>query len=260
MRTSLFLVLFILIRPNLCSQQKNSFLEFSTGIKNMQLIDYNTSPLNYQGNLFSASLAHTDISDKRQSTFRISGVLGNLFNETNNQNSTSNFKSLAIDYKELYQINGLSTNRVHIKIGGYINTFMNQRENKALLNSSKGIEVFSTLFANLKTTFLMNHKKITSNKIVFDFNYGLVNVSYRNGFAYINQSPILNDENFFEDYSFRFFSGLRIQSNLAYLWQLKTSNAIKLAYRWDVLKTADKTINYQIASHHLALTFYFKLK
>lgn len=260
MRTSLILVLFMLISPNLCSQQKKSFLEFSTGIKNMQLTDFNTSPLNYQGNLFSVSVAHTDISIKRQSTFRISGALGNLLNETNNQNSTSKFKSLAIDYKELYQINSLSTNRVNIKIGGYINTFMNQRENQALLNSSKGIEVFSTLFANLKTTFLVGKKKITSNKIVFDINYGLVNASYRNGFATINQSPILNDVNFFDDYSFRFFSGLRIQSNLAYLWQLKTTNVIKLTYKWDVLKTTDKTINYQIASHHLALTFYFKLK
>lgn len=252
--------IFLISSANILCQNKKSYLEFSLGISKISFTDFSTSPLTYSGNPFLVSLEHTDISNKRQSSIRFSGAFGNFINDFNNQTSTSSFAAYEISYVELYHLDFLSSNKTHTKIGGHFNGLAIQRNNPSLLNSSKGIDVFANLFGTIQTSFKFKNKSGDYNSLLFQIDIGTVNTSYRNGFTNVNQSSVLNDENFFEGYQLNFFDDSRFKANISYVWQLQSKNGLELSYNYEILKTNQIAHNFRMRSHQLRFVFHFLLK
>tara|TARA_R110002126_G_scaffold290356_1_gene447130 strand:- start:9118 stop:9945 length:828 start_codon:yes stop_codon:yes gene_type:complete len=239
---------------------KKTFLEFSIGFSKASFSDFATSPLVYRGNPLNLMLAHTDVDTQRLSRFGVNYAFGNFSNDFNNQNSVSQFKSLILSYAELYAIGFLNSNRLNIKIGPHLNTSANFRENEQLFNGSKGIEIIGTLFGSINATFIINKNSLPIKELFFNADIGLINSAFRNGYAYVGQGAVLNNDDFFDGYQFSVFSGARFSTQLGYTSHLKNHNSIRISYLWDAYRTSNDINNFQMAYHTLRLTFLFNLK
>lgn len=239
---------------------KKTFLEFSIGLSNAGFSDFATSPLVYSGTPLNLMLAHTDLDTQRLSRFGVNYAFGNFSNDFNNQNSVSQFKSLTLSYSELYAIDFLNSNRLNIKIGPHLNTSANFRENEQLFNGSRGIEIIGTLFGSINATFIFNKNSLSIKELFFNAHIGLINSAFRNGYAYVGQGAVLNNDNFFEGYQFSLFSGARFSTQLGYTSHLKNHNSIRISYIWDAYRTSNDMNNFQMVYHTLRLTFLFNLK
>lgn len=189
---------------------KYSFLEFSMGLSYAHFTDFAISPLRYQGTPFYLSVGHQTRGTQRESLTNFSYVFGRFTNETGTENSESNFKSISLSLKELYRLNFLSSENRSIKAGGHFNTTANFRENKQLFNSSEGVEIIGNLFGTMSSSFYFNTASKNSKELFFNVDVGIVNANYRNPFAYVNDSPVLNDANFFEDYTLNIFFRIQV--------------------------------------------------
>ncbi len=227
------------------------------GVGQASFTDFATSPLSYKGNPMDIGLAHGDVSETRVSRIGFNYAFGNFSNDYNNQNAISKFKSLTFSYSELFKVSFLSTQKLNVKMGGHFNVTTNFRTNEELLNSSEGLDIIGTLFGSVNTCFSLNTNK---KELFFNADLGLMNGSYRNGFAYVNQGAILNNDDFFDGYLRSIFSGYRISSNIGYTSYLKNYNAIRISYLWDAYRTSNDTNKYQMVYHTLKLSFLFNLK
>ncbi|HKL39286.1 MAG TPA: hypothetical protein VJ894_01340, partial [Cryomorphaceae bacterium] len=159
-------------------------------------------------------------------------------------------------------------------VGGQFNATANHRENAALFNNDEGVDLISTLFASAKGTLDLSRKEEKSKKFLFvnytlkkrvrqlsyHLNVGVVNSSYRNGFAYISPAAPLNEDDFFADYEFRVFKGFRLNSSLDYTIYLQNKNAVQFSYVWDAYRTGGHHDNFEMAAHILKVTLLFGLK
>jgi hypothetical protein len=239
---------------------KPAFLEFSIGLSSASFTDFATSPIKYSGYPLDVMLAHTEINTKRTSRFGLNYIFGNFFNDFNSQNSKSQFKSITMSYSELFRVGFLSANKLNTKIGGHLNTTANLRQNERLFNSSKGIEVIGTLFGSINTTLNMSKTKFLKRELFFNADIGLINSSYRNGYAYVGQGALLNNDDFFDGYQFSLFSGARFSTQLGFTGYLKNSNAIQVSYLWDAYRTTRDANNFQMAYHTIRLICFLNLK
>jgi hypothetical protein len=107
-----------------------------------------------------------------------------------------------------------------------------------------------------KFLFFKWNKPARKRNLSFQFNIGVLNGAYRNGYAYSGQSAVLNDPKLFDDYQFN-LSGFRMSSALDYKIFLKNKNAIKLSYLWDAYKTGSDFETFEMAHHTFKFTFMF---
>jgi hypothetical protein len=256
---ALFTLVFIVTNV-CCLAQSKSFVDFSAGLSYAHFSDFATSPLKFEGSPLYLSIGHQNRSVKRESSIHLGFVFGQFTHETGNEFSKSDFNSLTLQYLELYRLNFLSAEDRSIKAGFQFNTTANFRQNDQLFNSSKGVEFISNLMGSVACSFYFNNSSPKAKELYFNFHTGLVNANYRNPFAYVNDSPVLNDESFFEGYNFNMFSGYRFQAGLGLLWHLKTTNALSLSYVWDAYNTGEGQRSFQMAYHILKFTFHFNLK
>lgn len=237
-----------------------AYLEIAIGMQFSTFRDFATSPLFYEGRPIYVSLSHIDIDAKRESGFRFSYAFGKFDNQIESNSSINKVNTLAINYTELFEIPRLSNSRFNFKIGGQVNAIANIRDNESFGNNSDGFEIITNLFGSVKGTLDMNRNQSKQKtNLAFGLHIGLVNTSYRNGFIYTRQSPLLNQDNINDGYVFRFFSGYRINSSLDYSFWLKNGNAIQLSYWWNIYKTGGANA-FEMATHLLKLSLLFNLK
>ena len=237
--------------------------------------DFATSPLIYSGPSLSSSRFQISMDKQRETEWGSTLAVGLFGSNFNNHTSSSIVLSPAIYYSELYELEKLRGDKLNVKVGGLLNVTSNLRFNQGLLNNSVAIEVNPTLFGSIKGTLNVSRKSERTKKFLF-FNYkldkrkkslalrwntGLINSSYRNGYAYVGQSAPLNDLNVFDGYQFKVFSGFRVSSSLDYtLYSRKTTNAVQISYIWDAYKTGGGFDKFEMAQHAIRLTLLFNTK
>lgn len=237
--------------------------------------DYATSPLTYTGLTLSSSRFSISMDEYRETESGTSMTFGAFGNTFNDHGSTSITISPSLYYSELYSLPKFSISKFNLKVGGMMNVTSNIRINEGLLNNAIGFEIIPTLFGSVKGTLDVSRKETRSKKflffkytlekrrksLAFRFNTGLINASFRNGYAYSGQAFLLNEPDPFDDYQFKIFSGYRLSSSIDYtLYSRKTTNAVQFSYIWDAYKTGGDFESFEMAQHALRVTLLFNTK
>lgn len=247
------------------------YLNISIGYNAIRFRDFATSPLMYSGLGQTVSLSHRKANRSREREWGIALSNGNASNIFNEHNATSALRRVDFNYSRLYRINALSATKFNTKIGGLFNVMANTRVNPSLQNNALGLEIIPTLFASVKSEKDISRKAEKAGKFLFikyrlkevkraislRTNVGIVNSSYRNGYAYIGQSQIVNDAKLFDGYEFRIFSGFRIGTTLDFTKYLRNNNAVQFSYVWDALKTGSSFEKFEMSSHLFRVTLMF---
>ena len=246
---------------NTPSTSRPTYLVVSTGVQPSIFRDVATSPLFYIGNATHIALAHKDLDDKRESSFRLSYAFGDFHSKSAQEKTVSDVRIFALNYLEFFQLNKFSSSKVNLKIGGQLNTSAILRDNPTLGNNGDGFDLVATLFGSVKAMIDANRKtNKLPKKLTIGLHIGLINSSYRNGFIYTRQSPLLNQDNITDGYAFRLLSGFRLNSSVDYTISLRNRNALQLTYQWDAFRIGDKVAKFEMASHLLQASLLFNLK
>lgn len=251
-----------------------AYLNIAVGLNSSNFRDFATSPLIYSGKPLYTALSHIDMDEKRESHFTLFYSFGKYKSNFNQHASESKVNTFSFNYLELFQLKKLSSSKLNIKIGGQLNSTFNHRENIELFNNSEAADIITTLFGTAKATidlsrFEDKNKKFLFNKykaskrmrtLSYTLNVGLVNSSFRNGFAYTSPSAPLNEDDFFAGYELQFFKGFRLNTALDYTVFLHNKNAIQFSYIWDAYRTGWHHDNFEMAAHIFKLSLLFGLK
>lgn len=237
--------------------------------------DFATSPLTYTGITIGSGGFKISVDEERETRWGTPFSVGFYGIDFNDHTSASTVISISPYYSELYRLNALSSDKLNLKVGGMLQVTLNVRTNPDFQNNGLGLEVIPTLFGSVKGTLDVS-REVAKNKkflffkytlekrrksLAFRLNTGLVNASYRNGYAYSGQSFLVNDDQLFDDYQFKVFSGFRMSSSLDYtLYSRKTTNAVQISYVWDAFKTGGDLDTFEMAQHGLRLTLLFNTK
>lgn len=255
-------------------ESRPAYLSIALGLNISNFRDFATSPLIYSGRPFYTSLSHIDLDEKRESNLSLSYAFGTYKTDFNKHTSESKVHTVSLNYLELFALKKISRSKTNIKIGGQLNSTVNFRDNSELFNNSEGLDVISTLFGSAKATFDLSRTEEKQLKFLFiDYkvdkrirhlsymvNIGLINSSYRNGFAYTPPSVPLNEDDFFAGYEFQIFRGFRLNTSLDYTIFLHNKNAIQFSYIWDAYTTGGHHDNFEMAAHILKFSLLFGLK
>lgn len=252
----------------------NTDITFTLGRTSANIRDFATSPLTYYGTGLYFSIGKKKYNDQYEKDLRLDYFSSSLVNITNRHTSISEIKTISALYSKQYKIEKWSNKKWSIKVGGEFNITGNLRINSSLQNNAVGIELTPTFFGTIKATKDISNKTVKHKKILFfkykipvktrylsyKLNVGLINSSYRNGYAYIGQSSVLNDTKVFDDYQLNIFSGFRIGSALDYTVILKNHNKIQFSYLWNAYKTAGDFDQFEMAQHTFKLSYLFNKK
>ncbi len=201
----------------------------------------------------------TEKEKRKQIPIGISYDFGTYSSNFNNSATSSEVKRIELSYSKLYRINLFKSESINTKVGFLLNGNGNLRTNEGLQNNATGIDIFGNLSGSVKVAkdikFYRNDER--KRNLAFRLNLGLVNSSFRNGYAYSGQAPILNKIDIFDDYKFKIFSGFRASTKLDYTHYLKNKNAIQLSYIWDTYATGGSSDKFEMAHHILKLTLFF---
>ena len=251
-----------------------AYLAVGLGLNRATFRDFATSPLIYAGYPLHISLSHVKWGDQRESHETLSYSFGTYKNEFNKHSSESAVKTLSYNNLELFQLKKLSRAKFNFKVGAQLNATFNLRENEALFNNGDGLDIIATLFGSMKATVDLSREEEKQKKFLFiryttkkrvqnlayTLNIGVINSSFRNGFAYTNPSPLLNENEVFANYEFQVFSGFRLNSSLDYTVYLQNKNAIQFSYMWDAYSTGGHHNNFEMTAHILKFSLLFGLK
>lgn len=284
---SIFFIMIVFSSANVLSQSRTTqtnetkqkeirpaYIDIAVGLNISGFRDFATSPLIYSGKPLFTSLSHIDTDEKRESHIMFSYYFGNYENNFNQHISGSMVNTVSFNYLELYQIKKLSSEKLNFKLGGQLNSTVNLRDNEDLFNNSDGADIISTLFGSAKATLDLSRTEEKQKKFLFikykaqkrkrslayTFNVGIVNSSYRNGFAYTSPSAPLNSDDFFAGYELQIFEGFRLISALDYTVHLHHKNAVQFSYIWDAYRTGGHHDNFEMAAHILKFSLLYGLK
>lgn len=245
-------------------KNRPAYIGITLGARYSSFRDFATSPLIYTSFPLYASLSHHKLDSKQESSVGICYSFGTYKNSFNQTTTISNVHTASFYYTLLYRLNVLSNKSFNVKIGGTFNTSFNYRLNSSLGNNGYGLEFIPTLFGSIKITKYFSIKT-ASNKIkpkamnlAFKLDIGLINSSYRNGYAYsFVHSLILGKLDVFYGYQFKIFSGFRLGTSLDYTFLLNNKNKIQISYLWDAYTTGGDLDKLIMAHHTLKLTLLF---
>ncbi len=282
-RTSnIYLLLLLTIPINGFSQQfkgeaprkpNNTYINLSLGKSVSSFRDFATSPLIYRGMPTFISLSRIKQKYNSQNTLGLSYSFGTYSTSVGSERASSSVKTTSGFYSRLYDLDKVRLGKWKTKVGGLINATTNIRINNSLQNNALGIDVFATAFGSVSFSRDVSRRKAKSKKFIFipyqlkarrrtldaRFNIGLMNNTFRNGFAYIGQSGVLNESKIFDDYKFKVFSGMRFSTAVDYTIFLN-NNALRLSYLWDAYKTGGSLDKFEMAQHTLGLSFLINTK
>ena len=165
----------------------------------------------------------------------------------------------------LYRIHDNQRDRLHLWVGGGIQTFYDIKENPSMMNASLGASIFENLCAEgmLQYDFAFiregSHNLLTAyGKLTLP----LTGLAIRPGFAYMdNYTSDINLANtLLGDYEtfVKFLPG--IGTDIGLTLNLLNGNRIGFNYRWDYLSTGHQgAYRYDNAFHSINANFMFKL-
>lgn len=258
-------------------QKKSAYLKVGIGAGASSFRDQATSPLFYQGTPISAFVSRVKVSDRKETNLGVSFIAGEYTAEVNEkQRGMSSFSSFNTSYSRLYQLQNWSDENWKYKVGGTLMMTANFRSNEKLQNNSFGFEGFLNLLGSFKVSRDVSRENEKQKKFLFinytlkprerilsyQLNLGLWNSSLRNGYAYINQSSVINDYSFLDGYVLKTFSGLRFSSELNYTLFLlgARNNAVQISYVWDAVQTEAGAEVFAMAFHVFRLSLLYNTK
>lgn len=249
------------------------FIDLSYGGSYFNFRDFATSPLFYYGVAGDLGLFRYSSDENRESHmgFIIGFGPGKVFGTQRTTSATLGY--LNIIHTELFKLPVDAGDKWQFKGGGMLNLTGNLRNNSSLYNNSLGMEAIGTLFGSLRAGYdvsRVRHKVIDlklfkinlhprKREIFLQLNLGMFNATYRNGYAYTQQSGLLNDYSYFKGHRLKIFHGYRLNSSVEYKIHLHNKNIIKLSYLWDAYHTGKETDELEMARHHFLISFLFKL-
>ena len=249
-----------LVNDELSKSKRPAYLSISVGASGSSFRDFATSPLVYSGRPLYLGLAHLDFDAKRTSSFHLDYSFGEYANDFNDHQSVSKVRTLSMNYLELFQLKSIQSEQWNLQVGGQFNATANHRENTLLQNNGEGVDIIATLFGSVQVTRLLRSKKAQkNNQLSYTFHTGFINSAYRNGFAYANQSALLNSDEFFDDYQLEIFAGFRLASAIDYTFFLTNRNAFQISYLWDAYHTGKGEGEFEMATHTLKVALLFNL-
>lgn len=252
-------------------RNRSAYIGITSGMSYSGFRDFATSPLFYNGSPVYLSLSCIKADEKRESEFGLSYSSGIYSKGFNTQYNESQVEIATLYYSQLFRLNSINSEKFNIKFGGLFNTTGNFRINESLWNNATGAELFTNIFGSIKITIDLSRSENKYKKFLFlnyklnprtrnlsyRLNVGLINTSYRNGYAYTRNNVNPTDINLFKGYQFKAFSGFRMSSALDYTFFLKNKNAIQLSYLWDAYITGGDLDKLEMAHHIFKLTFLF---
>lgn len=253
-------------------KMRPGYVKLGVGVCASSFRDFATSPLFYSGTSGYVAVGYLKKDTDREVEFGTTYAIGRNSNVVATNYAVSQIQSLSGYYSRLYKIPNWSDSNWNIKAGAMVNVTGNYRYNSSLLNNGEGFELVGNVMGSMQVIRNVSRTKAKTKKILFikysvkprekelgfRLNAGLINGSFRNGYAYIGQSSIINDSKVFDGYEFALFSGFRMSSALDYTFQLSNGNAMRFSYGWDAYSTGGDLDTYEMVSHVLKFTLLFK--
>ena len=250
------------------------YLELGVGLGSGKFRDFATSPLFYSGAQAGLNIAIKLNKPTHETYFGLNYSLGNLSNITGSSYTSSLVNVLGLYYQRLIVLQNLSNSNWIYKAGGQFNTTGTYRYNPSLQNNSVGMEMINTLFVSGKVSrdvsrtkekdkkflFIKYHLNPRVRSLSFQLNIGVMNNNFRNGYAYIDQSSVVNNPKTFGGYTYNWFKGFRMSSSLNYTIHLHNSNAVQISYLWDALHTGGDTNRFEMSHHTIRFSILFNTK
>lgn len=262
--------------PSIVDTQKlpstQSYVEIGLGIGYGQFRDFATSPLIYNGFPGMLNFAYKMDRPKKETYTGVQYSIGYYDVTVSSSITRSLVNKLDLYYQHLHIVSRISADKWNFKVGGQANITGNYRYNPSLQNNSVGVEMINTLFVSGKVTgdvsrllvkdkkvwFFHFHKEPRHRKLSFQLNVGVLNNSFRNGYAYIDQSAVINDPKAFGGYEYTWFTGFRMSSVLDYTIFLHNQNAVQFSYVWDAYHTGGDANRLEFGTHFLKFALLFK--
>jgi hypothetical protein len=246
------------------------YFNVSIGLASSKFRDFGTSPLFYKGAVKYASLSRLVSGKKREVETLLIYSGGNYVMAYNQHTAQSKVTTVIATHSRLYTLNRFTNEKWNVKAGGQFSVLGNLRINESLQNNALGKEILPTLYGSVKATkdlstheprqkkflFIKYKLKARPRELGFRFNAGLLNGSYRNGYAYASQGGVVDEFSLFDDYEFH-LSGLRFGTVIDYTVWRENKNACRLSYVWDAYTTGSTPDKFEMAQHVLRFTLLF---
>ncbi len=246
-----------------CYLKQPKYLELGVGLSYSYFRDFATSPIFYKGYSPSISLAYQRHNTKNESRFGFHFRQGNYDFQIRNEYARANLQAYEFQFKHLVVLSRFSNSKWITKVGGEAIGTINLRSNSVLNNAGFGAEAIYNLMLSAKVERDVSRKTTKQGKFLFinynwkprrrlltyQFNTGLLNGHYRNGYAYVHQQRIINEENWLSDYKHTIGQGLRFSSRLDYTLFFRNANAVQFSYLWDAYSTREENTAFEFAAH-----------
>jgi len=257
--------------PIASPKSKTKYWTFGVGSSFASVRDFATSPLVYRGQTLIVTGAREKTNDKRYMRLGVQYNTGRLVSNFNNNGNSTKISLISASLEQLYAVPKLSSAKQTVKAGGIFRFFSSNRVNSGFQNAALGLEFFSGLGVKILADRDISRTKAKPKKIWFlkfkrpkvkrAFSYGLdfgvLNSQYRNGFAYVGQSAVVNDPKIFDVYEFKGLTGLRVNTEIKYTKFLENGNGVQLGYSWEAIRSAKEPEQFEFARHMFKLSFLF---
>ena len=249
-----------------------NYVELGLGLASGKFRDFATSPLFYSGTQVGINLAVKLEKKTHETYYGLNYSIGNYSNITGSSYTSSLANVFGVYYQRLIVLKQLSNSKWKYKAGGQFNATGTYRYNPSLQNNSVGTEMVNTLFIsgkvsrdvsrtldkNKKFLFMKYHLKPRTRSLSFQLNVGVINNNFRNGYAYIEQSSVVNNPKTFGGLEYHWFEGFRMSSSLDYTIHLQNANAVQISYLWDAFHTGGDVNRYEMGIHTIRFSILFK--
>jgi len=250
----------------------NTYMEIGLGLGSGKFRDFATSPLFYSGVQGGLNIAVKLDKSTHETYFGLSYSVGKVSNITGSSYTSSLVNALGLYYQRLMVLRNLSTSKWTYFAGGQFNVTGTYRYNPSLQNNSTGMEMINSLFVSGKVArdvsrtikkdkkllFIKYHLKPRVRNLSFQLNVGVMNNNLRNGYAYIDQSSVVNNPKVFGGYEYHWFKGFRMSSSFDYTIYLFNRNAVQVSYLWDAFHTGGEANRYEMGFHTIRFSILFK--
>jgi hypothetical protein len=290
LQNSILITMFCLYISNAYSQQSaiadstnisTKYRQIGIGFINPIYRDFATSPLFYRGTGANIKYAGLKRSIMRERLFEIAFGYA-LVNAKIPKSkffqpiASGSLMQLNIRYQQLWRLQKISSQKNNIKIGGTVQVTQNLRKNPYLSNNSTAFDNISNIMltGQIKRDVSRKEKrklnlwifkptlKAVKRDLKFQFNAGILNFNYRPSYAYIYLDEINGSKTKPIGWSIRPYrwslNGWRFNTEIEYIKYLPNGNSRSWSYVWDALNAPGKFEKFQMASHQIRFTYYFK--
>jgi len=255
-------------------KKRPHYIEFGTGVGVSKYKDLASSPLIYNALALNSCIGYLKQDYKRESKIQLRTTTGSYI--PNKEGVTTKSSAFIFDFSitKLYALNKFSNQKWNFKVGGLVDFSLITRVNSSLQNNALGVDMFANLMGSGKVTRDVSRKNAKQKKFLwikynlqprkrdlsFNLNIGLINSYYRNPYAYLGQSSVVNKTVFFDGYKYHIFSGLRFRTELIYTIYLKNKNALQISYIWDGYRTKSDIDSFGMINNIFKFSFLFNTK